>query len=236
MQWFKRIRYNLYAIELIELLGLGLLLSLFIYLSTGSPKNLSVDEVGPFLMLVFGGICLWGAYLLYIRLARAGGPIADIGLWVSLSFLTASFTFWCWTILDLNRGFLSWLFYEGETPVEYAWSISSKRRRKEYDLENKLASQTAAQRAQSAAEQPLPTLSEQQVADLLNPSVYTRKDAAKKLGELTESHERIVTALLTAKETDSHLDVRNAAAALLAPVHQVLLQGSEGCEIDLITQ
>lgn len=54
---------------------------------------------------------------------------------------------------------------------------------------------------------------------------YQRRDAANALGKLEESSEDIVMALLVAKESDTNIDVRQAAAAALeAPVHQRYIQ------------
>lgn len=82
---------------------------------------------------------LWGVYLLYIRLARAGGAVVDVGLWLLMATITSSFTFWCWTVLDINRLMMAKLFYRGEAPVEYAWSARSKRRRREWEQARKAA-------------------------------------------------------------------------------------------------
>src|SRR5689334_21866908 len=68
----------------------------------------------------------WVIYNLYIRLARAAGGRVDIALWVIASAFTGSYTFWTWTILDVNRLLLTRLFYQGDAPVEYAWSARSK--------------------------------------------------------------------------------------------------------------
>lgn len=54
---------------------------------------------------------------------------------------------------------------------------------------------------------------------------YGRRDAAYALGELEESSESVVIALLVAKESDTNDDVRKAAASTLeAPVHQRYIQ------------
>jgi hypothetical protein len=70
---------------------------------------------------------------LYIRIARAGGKAVDIGLWVIATTVTASYTFWTWTILDVNRWLMKKLFYRGEAPVEFAWSVRSKAIRKAWE-------------------------------------------------------------------------------------------------------
>lgn len=118
--------------------------------------------------------------------------------------------------------------------MEYAWSITSKRQRKEYDLEKKSAQQIAAQRTLQAAEQPLPPGIESYLTDLFNPSVYTRKNAIKKLGDLDISHERIVTALLNAKETDSHTDVRGPPPPHSLPLYTRLCSMSRHLHRPLI--
>ena len=143
-----KIRSNLYAIEAIEL---GLLTMLFgscfsimmitsIFISNSSQTDI-FNIILSIPLLFCGGLfalfLLWGVYLLYILLARAGGPIIDVGLWILMATITGSFTFWCWIILDINRLIVSKLFYRGEAPVEYAWSHASKRRYKEWKLRQK---------------------------------------------------------------------------------------------------
>ena len=86
-------------------------------------------------LLIMEGIVLgsWAVYNIYIRIARAAGQRVDIALWMIASAFTGSLTFWVWTILDINRLLVAWLFYRGEAPVEYAWSVRSKRARKVWD-------------------------------------------------------------------------------------------------------
>ena len=57
----------------------------------------------------------------------------DIALWMIASAFTGSFTFWAWTVLDLNRLLVAKLFYQGQAPVEYAWSVKSKQVRKRWE-------------------------------------------------------------------------------------------------------
>ena len=87
-------------------------------------------------ILVFLEVILlgsWAIYNAYIRIARATGRILDVGIWILASILTATYTFWAWTILDVNRFIVSKLFYRGEAPVEYAWSWRSKYIRKAWE-------------------------------------------------------------------------------------------------------
>jgi hypothetical protein len=79
----------------------------------------------------------WAIYNLYIRIARAAGQSLDIAIWVLASIATASYTFWAWTILDVNRLIISKLLYRGEAPVEYAWSGRSKQKRKMWEQAHK---------------------------------------------------------------------------------------------------
>jgi hypothetical protein len=58
-------------------------------------------------------------------------------IWVLASLATGSYTFWAWTILDINRFLISRLLYRGEAPVEFAWSESSKQRRKVWEQARK---------------------------------------------------------------------------------------------------
>ena len=124
-------RTRLAVIEAIELslLGFGLWSLMAIIPGNKSAPNLS--NLMTFL-LITEGIVLgsWLIYNIYIRIARAAGHRVDIALWMIASAFTGSFTFWAWTMFDINRLLMVRLFYEGEAPVEYAWSIKSKHIRK----------------------------------------------------------------------------------------------------------
>lgn len=65
MKLAKSIRRNLYAIEVIELFGLGLLFSLLGILmkSTRQATN-QFPPVMLFVMVAFSGVALWGVYLI----------------------------------------------------------------------------------------------------------------------------------------------------------------------------
>lgn len=123
------------TIEFLEMLGLGLLVSLFSSLNATEPIGPSNVLAGW--VFIQGAILLaWGSYNLFIRLARAGGSKVDVGLWIIATAATASATFWIWTVLDINRLIVSKIFYRGAAPVEYAWSSKSKLRRKEWEAAN----------------------------------------------------------------------------------------------------
>jgi hypothetical protein len=215
----SRIQHNLYAIEMIEQSLLAIALGVLIGL-IGGGQTLESNGIGVFVMTllaviwaaIFGALILWGVYMLYIRLARAGGAVIDVGLWLLLAFATGSLTFWCWSILDVNRLIMAKWFYRGEAPVEYAWSHGSKRRRKEWEEARK----AAVQRARAAKEQPLPSDIEKLLEGLNAGLAYTRREAAAKLSSVTISHPRIVTALRGALNTDNDTEVRSAAMAALA--------------------
>ena len=72
----------------------------------------------------------WAIYNAYIRIARAAGRTLDVIIWILASLATGTYTFWAWTILDINRFLLSRIVYRGEAPVEYAWSTRSKQVRR----------------------------------------------------------------------------------------------------------
>ena len=134
----QNIRSKIAAIEAIELASLGFLLWFLAAILTFSDPDFSFFDQ----LMFFGiteGILLgsWALYNGYIRLARAGGRLVDLGLWIIASLLTSSFTFWAWTILDLNRRFIAKQFYRGEAPIEYAWSIRSKQIRKAWEKSQK---------------------------------------------------------------------------------------------------
>lgn len=134
----QNLRSRIAAIEALELglLGFGLW-SLLGLLSTKTPNSSALDLM--VFLLFTEGILLgsWLIYNAYIRIARAGGTRIDIALWVVASALTGSYTFWAWTVLDINRFIIAKLFYRGEAPVEYAWSIRSKRIRKTWEQAQK---------------------------------------------------------------------------------------------------
>lgn len=127
----QSLRSRITTIEAIELAFLA-----FAFWCFGAAVSVSqlgeslADQMGFLLgteLIVLGS---WAIYNLYIRIARAGGRIIDIGLWIAASLLTGTYTFWAWTVLDINRFLITKLFYRGEAPVEYAWSIRSKAVRK----------------------------------------------------------------------------------------------------------
>lgn len=135
---FSNIRNKLALIEAIELASLGFAIwCLGAASAIGSPEG-SFSELFPFL-LGLEGIILgsWALYNGFIRVARAGGRIVDIGLWIIASGLTASYTFWAWSILDINRLIVSKSLYRGNAPVELAWSARSKQVRKTWEQARK---------------------------------------------------------------------------------------------------
>jgi hypothetical protein len=130
----QNIRTKIAAIEAIELASLGFLFWLFGAIININNSDWSfLDLLGIFFVFQVVLLGSWLIYNAYIRLARAGGRLVDIGVWILASALTASYTFWAWTILDLNRRFIAKLFYRGEAPIEYAWSNRSKRIRKAWE-------------------------------------------------------------------------------------------------------
>ena len=135
----QSIRTRIALIEFIELTALGFALWCFFVLASPNTPNSSLLELIIFLV-VTEGILLgsWVLYNIYIRIARAGGRIVDIGVWILATVLTSSYTFWAWSILDLNRILMSRLFYLGEAPVEFAWSSQSKQVRKAWERARKV--------------------------------------------------------------------------------------------------
>ena len=124
-------RTRIVLIEAIELSILGFGLGSLMALSPGNPFHLRFMDLMTFFLFTEGIVLgSWLVYNVYIRIARAAGPRVDIALWMIASAFTGSYTFWTWTIFDLNRLMIARLFYRGEAPVEYAWSVKSKRARK----------------------------------------------------------------------------------------------------------
>ncbi|HEX5942060.1 MAG TPA: hypothetical protein VFY66_07270 [Anaerolineales bacterium] len=125
------LRSKITIIEAIELAILTFGIWSLATLVASSDGSMNYSEVFTYLigleLIVLGS---WVIYNVYIRIARAAGGRVDIALWVIASAFTGSYTFWAWTILDLNRLLMARLFYQGEAPVEYAWSAKSKYVRK----------------------------------------------------------------------------------------------------------
>ena len=137
----RSVRNKIALIEFIELGAIGFALwCFFVIASTTTPDSTVLDLVIFFVLTQ--GIILgsWVIYNVYIRIARAGGRVVDVALWVLASLATSTYTFWAWSILDLNRFLMSKLFYLGEAPVEFAWSSSSKQVRKAWEQTRKSSS------------------------------------------------------------------------------------------------
>lgn len=118
---WQTIRSKIGIIEAIELALLAFAFwCLGMVASIGDPDTSLLDAL--LFLVVTEGIALgsWVVYNVYIFIARAGGTLVDVGLWVAAASLTASYTFWAWTILDVNRFLISKLLYRGEAPVEFA--------------------------------------------------------------------------------------------------------------------
>ena len=130
-------RSKMALIEAIELSAIAFFLwGLFVLIPTETPMPLDVVIVAFFLAegFILGS---WAIYLAYIRLTRGLYPRADVRLRFLLAFLTSTYTLWAWLILDLNRWILAKLVYQGDAPVEYAWSSKSKLIRKQWEAEQK---------------------------------------------------------------------------------------------------
>lgn len=136
----QALRNKITLIEALELSILGFGLWVIVSLLTiGAPDVGLLNLIVVFIMIEGGLLGSWLIYNLYIRIARAGGKAVDIGLWVIATTVTASYTFWAWTILDVNRWLMKKLFYRGEAPVEFAWSVRSKAIRKAWEETRKLS-------------------------------------------------------------------------------------------------
>ena len=125
------------AIEAIELSTIGILFwGLFVLIPTETQLDLVTMIVA---LVIFEGAILgsWAIYLAYIRLTRGLYPPTDLRLRIKIAILTSTYTLWAWLILDINRWILAKLIYQGEAPVEYAWSSRSKLVRKEWEQAQK---------------------------------------------------------------------------------------------------
>ena len=137
----QSIRTRITTIEAVELAAIGF--ALWCLFTIASPKTPDTSLLNLIVFLaIIEGILLgsWVIYNAYIRIARAGGRIVDIAVWILATVLTSSYTFWAWSILDLNRIVMSKLFYVGEAPVEFAWSPQSKQVRKAWERARKAGS------------------------------------------------------------------------------------------------
>ncbi len=134
---FSNIRSKLALIEFIELGSLGFAVWCLGAITIIETKAGFVELIS--FLIGLEGIILgsWAIYNGYIRVARAGGRLVDYGLWIVASLATASYTFWAWSILDINRLVVSKLLYRGDAPVEYAWSGRSKQVRKVWEKARK---------------------------------------------------------------------------------------------------
>jgi hypothetical protein len=132
---FSNVRNKLALIEFIELSSLG-----FAFWCLGAISMIATKagfaEVIIFLIGLEGIILgSWAIYNVYIRVARASGKFMDVLIWIIAAGLTGSYTFWAWSILDINRLIVSKLLYRGDAPVELAWSARSKQVRKAWEKE-----------------------------------------------------------------------------------------------------
>ena len=137
----QSLRTRITVIEAIELALLGFGLWSLMAIIPGNKSAPNFPDLIIFL-LITEGILLgsWVIYNIFMRLARAGGGRVDVALWIIASAFTGSYTFWAWTILDINRLLMARLLYQGEAPVEYAWSAKSKQVRKLWEKSQKAVS------------------------------------------------------------------------------------------------
>jgi hypothetical protein len=133
------IRSKLALLEAIELASLGFAVwGLGVFGAIVSSNGNFLDLLTFFILLEGFLLGSWALYNGYIRVARAGGRIVDIGIWWIASALTATYTLWAWSILDINRIIISKLLYRGDAPVELAWSWRSKQARKAWEQAQKV--------------------------------------------------------------------------------------------------
>ena len=137
----QSIRTRITTIEAVELAAIGFALWCLFTIASPKTPDTSLLNLIVFLAIIEGMLLgSWVIYNAYIRIARAGGRIVDIAVWILATVLTSSYTFWAWSILDLNRIVMSKLFYLGEAPVEFAWSAQSKQVRKAWERVRKASS------------------------------------------------------------------------------------------------
>jgi hypothetical protein len=126
-------RSRILAIEAIELSILGFLFwGLIAMIPVKEPLTLT-RLIGFFIITQIVLLGSWLLYNIFLRVARALGRPLDVMIWFFSSVATGSYTLWAWTLLDLNRLLMVKLFYQGEVPVEYAWSRRSRWVRKAWE-------------------------------------------------------------------------------------------------------
>jgi hypothetical protein len=131
-------RNKIALMEFLELAFLVFALWFFVTVGTlGGPGVNLAEEINILFGLQLIALGSWAIYNAYIRIARAAGGKLDVMIWVLASLATGSYTFWAWSILDINRFLIARLFYRGEAPVEYAWSTRSKQRRQAWEQARK---------------------------------------------------------------------------------------------------
>lgn len=135
---YPSFRNNIAMIEAIELSVIGFVLWSLIAILSVNTSDFSIVDLITFLLIIEGMLLgSWAIYNLYIRIARATGRFMDVLIWIAAAGLTASYTFWAWSILDINRLIVSKLLYRGDAPVELAWSARSKQVRKAWEKARK---------------------------------------------------------------------------------------------------
>lgn len=226
----QRLRRNLLAIEACALVVWSVVLALL----TGRNDILLSNILALIVALGF----FWSCYLLHIRVARAGGPRVDVILLIIEAIVTVGVSIAVGIALDIHRYILAKLFYRGDAPVQYAFNPNSKVRYQEWKLPSTSVPRMSA--FNTAAMIPGPRASneaEQLLHSLQGGLMFGRVEAAAKLGKLTESNERIVAALVLARDHDANSKVQAAAAeALQAPVHQAVLNKNPDLVKSIVSQ
>lgn len=131
------IRNKIALIEAIELFTIGFALWCLGVNTALKMGETILSQIDLLIFLEVAALGSWTIYNTYIRIARAAGRTLDVAIWVLASLATGTYTFWAWSILDINRFIMSRLFYRGEAPVEYAWSWRSKQIRKLWEQAQK---------------------------------------------------------------------------------------------------
>jgi hypothetical protein len=127
----QNFRTRIAVIEAIELALLSFGFWALLVIIPGNPTHPGfLDLLGYLVITEIVVLGTWAIYNAYIRIARAAGRTLDVIIWILASLATGTYTFWAWTILDINRFLLSRIVYRGEAPVEYAWSTRSKQVRR----------------------------------------------------------------------------------------------------------
>jgi hypothetical protein len=145
----ERVRRNIYAIEAIELSGLGIALGLLGGLiGKTAPDAIEASFIVTFIAFIALActsllvmLFVWGLYLLQMKIMpRLPLGCLVVGVIVSsLAYGAGIVVVILISIFDLNRLILAKSLYLGDAPIEFFWSPASRIQYAEWKAKNKMA-------------------------------------------------------------------------------------------------